>query len=154
METSIVKEDIVEKDEPDSTQLSDSVSKGLTQTEAEQRLLKYGYNELGEEKANPVLKFFSYLWGPIPWMIEIAAVLSAFAHHWEDLGIILALLVVNAIVGFWEEFQAGNAIAALKKQLALNAKVYRDKNWKSIPAREAIWFGCVSGILSRRMPSC
>ena len=138
METSIVKEDIVEKDEPDSTQLSDSVSKGLTQTEAEQRLLKYGYNELGEEKANPVLKFFSYLWGPIPWMIEIAAVLSAFAHHWEDLGIILALLVVNAIVGFWEEFQAGNAIAALKKQLALNAKVYRDKNWKSIPARELV----------------
>lgn len=138
METNLLKNNIVEETNPDSNQLSDSVSKGLTQTEAEQSLLKYGYNELTEEKPNPLLKFLSYLWGPIPWMIEIAALLSAFARHWEDLGIILTLLIVNAIVGFWEEFQAGNAIAALKKRLALNAKVYRDGNWKSIPARELV----------------
>jgi len=138
MEKNLLKNNIVEETNPDPNQLSGSVSEGLTHKEAEGRLEKYGYNELTEEKPNPLLKFLSYLWGPIPWMIEIAALLSAFARHWEDLGIILTLLIVNAIVGFWEEFQAGNAIAALKKRLALNAKVYRDGNWKSIPARELV----------------
>ncbi|MGD8403591.1 MAG: plasma-membrane proton-efflux P-type ATPase [Anaerolineales bacterium] len=132
------KENVVRESDLDSPHLSNSTTEGLTQKEAERRLAQYGHNELTEEKSNPLLKFLSYLWGPIPWMIEIAAVLSAFAHHWEDLGIILALLVVNAIVGFWEEFQAGNAIAALKKRLALNAKVYRDGIWKSIPARQLV----------------
>ena len=138
METNILQNNIVEETNHDSDQLSNSISEGLTEIEAEERLAKYGSNELTEEKTNPLLKFISYLWGPIPWMIEFAAVLSAFARHWEDLGIILALLIVNAIVGFWEEFQAGNAIAALKKRLALNAKVCRDGNWKSIPARQLV----------------
>ena len=138
METNILKNNIAEETSHDSDRLSNAVSEGLTQAEAERRLEKYGYNELTEEKTNPLLKFLSYLWGPIPWMIEIAALLSAFARHWDDLGIILTLLIVNAIVGFWEEFQAGNAIAALKKRLALNAKVYRDGNWTSIPARELV----------------
>jgi H+-transporting ATPase len=138
MDKNIIAKDIVNETASTATHLSDADSEGLTQVEAEQRLTKYGYNELLEEKANPLLKFLSYLWGPIPWMIEIAAVLSAFARHWDDLGIILVLLVANAIVGFWEEFQAGNAIAALRQRLALNAKVYRDKSWKSIPARELV----------------
>ncbi|HXJ15829.1 MAG TPA: cation-transporting P-type ATPase, partial [Candidatus Polarisedimenticolia bacterium] len=48
---------------------------GLTQAEAQARLAKYGYNELPEEKRNPLLKFLSYFWGPIAWMIEVAAIL-------------------------------------------------------------------------------
>jgi len=111
---------------------------GLTQTEAKSRLGQYGFNELPEEKISPVLKFLSYFWGPIPWMIEVAAILSALVHHWEDFGIILALLVMNAGVGFWEEFQAGNAIAALKATLALQARVKRDGAWITIPARELV----------------
>jgi H+-transporting ATPase len=108
---------------------------GLSSSEAEKRLQQYGYNELPEEKANPFLKFLSYFWGPIPWMIEVAAVLSAFVRHWEDFLIILILLVVNAVVGFWEEYHAGNTIAALKTKLALQAKVKRDHSWVSLPAR-------------------
>jgi H+-transporting ATPase len=115
-----------------------TLAHGLTQAEAERLLKEVGYNELVEKKVNPILKFFSYLWGPIPWMIEIAAILSGVARHWEDLGIILTLLIVNAVVGFWEEYQAGNAIAALKAKLALNAKVFRDRKWTSLPARELV----------------
>ena len=138
MEKNTIEKEIIDETVSASAHLSNTTSEGLTKTEAEQRLVKYGYNELTEEKTNPFLKFLSDLWGPIPWMIEIAAVLSAIARHWEDLGIILGLLVVNALVGFWEEFQAGSAIAALKKRLALNAKVYRDRNWRSVPARELV----------------
>jgi len=116
----------------------DSSPAGLSQTEAERRLADYGYNELTEKETNPLLKFLSYFWGPIPWMIEVAVVLSALVRHWADLGIILALLIVNALVGFWEEYQAGNTIAALKARLALQARVRRDNAWKIISARELV----------------
>jgi magnesium-transporting ATPase (P-type) len=62
---------------------------GLSSAEAQERLAKYDYNELPEKKTNVLLKFLSYFWWPIPWMIEAAAILSAVVHHWEDFGIIL-----------------------------------------------------------------
>jgi len=111
---------------------------GLTQAEAQTRLGQYGPNELTEKKTNELLKFLSYFWGPIPWMIEAAVVLSAIARHWPDFGIILLLLVANAVVGFWEEHQAGNAIAALKAKLAVKARVERDGKWVEPPARELV----------------
>lgn len=111
---------------------------GLSSSEAWSRIASYGYNELPEEKVNPFLKFLSYFWGPIPWMIEVAAGLSLLVRHWEDFVIILALLFMNAGVGFWEEFQAGNAIAALKAKLALHARAKRDGAWTTIPAREVV----------------
>jgi H+-transporting ATPase len=111
---------------------------GLSQAEVEQRLTDIGYNELSEKEINPFLKFLSYFWGPIPWMIEVAAILSLAVRHWADFGIILTLLVVNAIVGFWEEFQASNTIATLKARLAPEARVRRDGRWQTIPARELV----------------
>jgi H+-transporting ATPase len=65
-----------------------SNEKGLSTSEAEGRLQQYGYNEIAEKKINPLLKLLSYFWGPIPWMIEVAAILSAVVHHWEDFWII------------------------------------------------------------------
>jgi H+-transporting ATPase len=111
---------------------------GLTQAEAQKRLTQYGPNEIEEKKANPFLKFLTYFWGPIPWMIEAAVILSGLVRHWLDFFIILLLLVSNAVVGFWEEHQAGNAIAALKAKLAVNAKVKRDGKWATPAARELV----------------
>jgi H+-transporting ATPase len=111
---------------------------GLSQAEAQQRLEQYGYNEIAEKKVNPFLKFLTYFWGPIPWMIEAAVILSALVRHWPDFFIILVLLLANATVGFWEEYQAGNAIAALKAQLAIKARVKRDRKWTTLPARELV----------------
>jgi XFP-like protein/E1-E2 ATPase/D-xylulose 5-phosphate/D-fructose 6-phosphate phosphoketolase-like protein/cation transport ATPase-like protein len=115
-----------------------SADHGLSESEAQRLLEKSGYNELAEEAPNPVLKFLSYFWGPIPWMIEIAIVLSALVQHWTDMTMILILLLMNAGVGFWEEFQAGATLAALKAQLALQAQVKRDGVWRVIPARELV----------------
>jgi len=114
----------------------DTSENGLTQAEAEARLADYGSNEIPEEKSNPFLKFLTYFWGPIPWMIEIAAALSAVVRHWPDFIIIFVLLLANAVVGFWEEHQAGNAIAALKAKLAIKARVRRDGQWTSVEARD------------------
>jgi H+-transporting ATPase len=111
---------------------------GLTGAEAKKRLTEYGPNEIEEKKDNPFLKFLTYFWGPIPWMIEAAVVLSALAQHWPDFFIILLLLLSNAVVGFWEEHQAGSAIAALKATLAVEARVRRDGKWVTPPARELV----------------
>ena len=111
---------------------------GLTQAEAQKRLAQYGPNEIEEKKTNPLLKFLSYFWGPIPWMIEVAVILSGVVGHWPDFFIILVLLVANAVVGFWEEREAGNAIAALKSKLAIKARVKRDGKWVTPAARELV----------------
>jgi H+-transporting ATPase len=115
-----------------------SSPEGLTQAEAQKRLTQYGPNEIEEKKTNPLLKFLSYFWGPIPWMIEVAVILSGVVGHWPDFFIILLLLVANGVVGFWEEREAGNAIAALKAKLAVNARVRRDGKWVTPPARELV----------------
>jgi H+-transporting ATPase len=115
-----------------------SSPEGLSQAEAQKRLTQYGPNEIEEKKTNPFLKFLSYFWGPIPWMIEVAVILSGVVRHWPDFFIILLLLVANAVVGFWEEHEAGNAIAALKAKLAIKARVKRDGKWVTPEARELV----------------
>jgi len=115
-----------------------SSPEGLTQAEAQKRLTQYGPNELTEKKTNLFLKFLSYFWGPIPWMIEVAVILSGVVRHWPDFFIILLLLVTNAVVAFWEERQAGNEIAALKAKLAIKARVIRDGKWINPAARELV----------------
>jgi H+-transporting ATPase len=111
---------------------------GLSQTEAVKRLAQYGPNEIEEDKPNVFLKILSYFWGPIPWMIEVAVILSGVVRHWPDFFIILVLLVANAAVGFFEERQAGNAIEALKAKLAVKARVKRDGKWVTPPARDLV----------------
>lgn len=111
---------------------------GLTTEEATKRLERTGPNEIPEKKANPLRKFFQYFWGPIPWMIEGAAIMSVVIHHMEDFYIIFSLLLMNAVVGFWQEHKAENAIELLKQKLSLTAKVLRDGNWLQIPARNLV----------------
>ncbi len=123
---------------PDTLDKLSASAEGLTREEVEKRLEEYGYNEITEKKVNPLVKFLIYFWGPIPWMIEIAAILSAVIHHWADFWIIAALLLVNAVVGFWQEHKAENAIELLRKRLALNAKVLRDGTWQVVPSRELV----------------
>jgi H+-transporting ATPase len=119
-------------------QYLDSNENGLSESDAEARLAFYGLNTIQEQHKSAILKFLSYFWGPIPWMIEIAATLSAVAHNTEELVIILILLFFNAIVGFWQEYQAGNAIEQLKKNLALKARVLRDGQWLSVDAEHLV----------------
>ncbi len=111
---------------------------GLSSEEASKRLEVFGPNEISEKKKNPLLKFLSYFWGPIPWMIEAAAILSALIQHWEDFIVILVMLMINAVVGFWQEKKADDTIELLRHKLATQAKVLRDRNWIEVPARELV----------------
>jgi H+-transporting ATPase len=132
------KDDLKSLSMPEVEKKLGSSPDGLSQAEAEKRLTQYGPNEIVEKKTNLFLKFLTYFWGPIPWMIEAAVILSAVARHWPDFGIILVLLLANAFVRFWEEREAGNAIEALKAELAIKARVKRDGKWVTPAARELV----------------
>jgi H+-transporting ATPase len=124
---------------PDDTSESPRGSlTGLSTAEATRLREQYGFNDIPEEKRNPLLKFLSYFWGPIPWMIETAAIISAVIANWEDFVIILLLLLINAFVGFLQERKAENAIELLKKRLAPRARVLRDGTWQELAARELV----------------
>ena len=107
---------------------------GLSTQEAQQRLQQYGPNALEEKKKNAWAVFGGYFWGPMPWMIEAAAVMAIAVHDYMDFTIILALLLFNAILGFWHEHEAANALDALKGALAQQAEALRDEKWQTIPA--------------------
>ena len=126
---------------------------GLTQAEAQKRLTQYGPNGIAKKKTNPFLKFLSCFWSPIPWMIEIAVILSGVVGRWPDFFIILLLLVANAVVEFREEHAAGNAIEALKAKLAIKARVKRDRKWINPPARELVPGGVIRMRLGDIVPA-
>jgi len=115
-----------------------ATKQGLSSSEAEKRLIEYGPNDIPEKKENPLRKLLSYFWGPIPWMIEAAVILSAIIRHWPDFGIIFTLLILNAVVGFWQEHKAGNAIELLKQRLAVRARILRDGKWLEMPAAKLV----------------
>ena len=90
----------------------------LLQVEAQDLLAEYDHDESPKQQTiHPISMFFSYFWGPIPWLIESSAILSAVARRWEVSGIILILLLVDAYLGFWQEYQAGNIIRTFTEML-------------------------------------
>ncbi|MBN1698158.1 MAG: plasma-membrane proton-efflux P-type ATPase [Spirochaetales bacterium] len=111
---------------------------GLDDREAERRGAEYGYNRIEEKTTHPLLKLLSYFWGPIPWMIEIAGVLSGILGRWEDTAVIAVLLLVNVATAFWEEYKASSTIAALKKRMAVSSRVKRNGNWIMKGAEEIV----------------
>lgn len=111
---------------------------GLDAAQASKLLTQYGHNAIEEQKQSTLLRFLSYFWGPIPWMVEVAAILSALVQHWPDFFNILALLFFNAGLGFWQEFKAANALDALKAGMALKAHALRDGKWAVIAARDLV----------------
>ncbi|KUJ09197.1 plasma membrane ATPase [Mollisia scopiformis] len=119
-------------------QLQTDTSTGLTEIEVLTRRKKYGMNQMKEEKENLILKFFGYFVGPIQFVMEAAAVLAAGLKDWVDFGVICALLLLNAAVGFIQEFQAGSIVDELKKTLALKAVVLRDGQLYEIEAPEVV----------------
>ena len=111
---------------------------GLSQDEAARRLREIGFNEILEASISPLRRFLGNFWGPIPWMIEGAALMALVLGAWGTLLIVLGNLGLNAIVAFWEEQRADRAITALRRRLSPQARVCRDGAWRTIPAREIV----------------
>jgi H+-transporting ATPase len=119
-------------------ELDSKAGQGLSSEEVTRRLSRFGHNEIREKEEPLWHRVLRRFWGPIPWMIETAAVLSAVVQKWEDFGIILVMLLVNAGLDFFQEGRALNALKALKQGLANEVMVLRDGAFKSVPARELV----------------
>ncbi|XP_012442327.2 plasma membrane ATPase 4 [Gossypium raimondii] len=109
---------------------------GLSSEEGANRLQIFGPNKLEEKKESKILKFLGFMWNPLSWVMEAAAIMAiALANgdgkppDWQDFVGIVCLLVINSTISFIEENNAGNAAAALMAGLAPKTKVLRDGKW-------------------------
>ncbi|GMH14181.1 hypothetical protein Nepgr_016022 [Nepenthes gracilis] len=110
---------------------------GLITEEAEARLKIFGPNKLEEKPENKFLKFLSFMWNPLSWVMEAAAVMALILANgggegpdWQDFVGIICLLLINSTISFIEENNAGNAAQALMARLAPKTKVLRDGQWQ------------------------
>ncbi|KAH9734226.1 ATPase 11 plasma membrane-type-related [Citrus sinensis] len=118
---------------------------GLSTEAAEQRLSTFGYNKLEEKRESKILKFLGFMWNPLSWVMEAAAIMAIVLANgggkppeWQDFIGITTLLLINSTVCFIQENNAGAASAALMARLAPKAKVLRDGNWKEEDAANLV----------------
>ncbi|KAL6843241.1 hypothetical protein ACP4OV_026954 [Aristida adscensionis] len=109
---------------------------GLSSEEAQARIAVFGPNKLEEKKESKLLKFLGFMWNPLSWVMEVAAIMAiALANgdgkppDWQDFIGIVALLLLNSTISYWEESNAGSAAEALMANLAPKTKVLRDGRW-------------------------
>ncbi|CAI0549425.1 unnamed protein product [Linum tenue] len=131
---------------------------GLTTQAADERLAIFGHNKLEEKKESKVLKFLGFMWNPLSWVMEAAAIMAiALANgggkppDWQDFVGIITLLVINSTISFVEENNAGNAAAALMASLAPKAKVLRDGRWSEQDASILVP-GDISALTGESLP--
>ena len=124
---------------PDTLQaLRVNPATGLGRRDVEASRKEHGYNEVAEQKEHPILKFLGKFWGLSAWMLELIMALSLWLQNYADFGIVGALLVVNAVLGFWQERRAAGVMETLRRRLQVSARVLRDSSWQVIPARELV----------------
>lgn len=114
----------------EAIRLLETTTDGLTESEASNRIGIFGFNEVAEKKRNPVLDFLSRYWGPMPWLLELAIVLSSVLHHSLEAIIIFALLTINTVIGYTQARGSQKALEALKRRLAIKARVLRNRKWE------------------------
>ncbi|CAF1066729.1 unnamed protein product [Adineta ricciae] len=139
------KYDLSTMKEGDVFKMLDTKKEGLNDDQIKERLEKFGHNRLDEKTQSPIIQFLLFMWNPLSWVMEAAAVVAIAvsngggrAPDWEDFVGIILLLLANSIIGFIEQRNAGSAVKSLMKSLAPEAKVKRNGQWKVIDAAELV----------------
>ena len=118
--------------------LSADQKNGLSSDEAKSRVVQFGFNEIPERRKNLFLLFLKKFWGMSAWMIEAIAILSLCLHKRSDFYVAVGLLLVNAVIGFFQERRAQHVVAMLKSKLQVQTRALRDGKWQDLPARELV----------------
>ncbi|CDS03438.1 Putative H-transporting ATPase [Lichtheimia ramosa] len=139
------KYDMSTMDTNDVLALLQTSQDGLTSSDAEARTEKFGPNKIETKEINPFLQFLGFMWNPLSWVMEAAALVAIAVSNgggrppdWPDFVGIILLLLANSVIGFLEERQAGNAVKALMDALAPECKVKRDGEWKTMEAASLV----------------
>jgi len=146
-------EDLYDKDKVDLEQvvledvwtLLQTRETGLTEAEAAERIGIFGHNKLEAKETSAILQFLSFMWNPLSWVMEGAAIVAIALSNgegrppdWQDFIGIVLLLIINSTIGFIEERNAGNAVKALMASLAPKGKVRRDGEWREMEASDLV----------------
>lgn len=116
-----------------------SRSQGLTDVQAQQRQIEYGSNILPPAKhQGPLLRFMLQFHNILIYVLLAAAAVTAFLGHWVDSGVIVGVVVINALIGFIQEGKAEKALDAIRQMLSFNAQVLRDGRRHDIPAQQLV----------------
>jgi H+-transporting ATPase len=110
------------------------MTSGLTQAEAEALLVRFGPNAIAIKREHWLLTLARRFWGPIPWVLEVALVLTLVTRRYGDGIAIGFLLLFNAVIAAWQEGKARNALELLRSRLVIQARVKRDGQWTTLPA--------------------
>ncbi|MHB0998653.1 MAG: cation-translocating P-type ATPase [Armatimonadota bacterium] len=117
----------------------DTTRDGLSDVEAKKRLEQYGANELKETaRISPIIAFLNQFRSPLIYILMLAALFSFASGHPIDGFVILAIVILNAVIGFYQEYQAERALEALKKISALQATVIRDNEEVEIDSSDLV----------------
>ncbi|KAF2135283.1 uncharacterized protein K452DRAFT_323142 [Aplosporella prunicola CBS 121167] len=118
--------------------LEAEINQGISESDVQTRRKRFGFNEITTEKENMFLKFLGFFQGPVLYTMELAVLLAAGLRDWVDFGVIIGILLLNAIVGWYQEKQAADVVASLKGDIAMRANVVRDGREQNILARELV----------------
>ncbi|HVV70667.1 MAG TPA: plasma-membrane proton-efflux P-type ATPase, partial [Verrucomicrobiae bacterium] len=113
-------------------------NRGLTTAEAQARLNQSGPNAVAEERVHPVKNLLKRFWAPIPWLLEATIIIQLFLHEAVEAAVIGGLLILNATISLVQEGRAQKALALLRQQLRVQARVRRDDAWSTIPAEDVV----------------
>ena len=116
----------------------DASKNGLNDEQVKARLSKYGFNIVEKEKESRIKKFLIKFWSPVPWMLEVTAIISYALGKRVDTYIILALLLFNSLVSFFQESKANNALELLEKKMMTNARVLRNSAWIEVQSKDLV----------------
>lgn len=127
--------------------------KGLTTEEAQKLQQEYGFNEIKQKETSPVIDFLKRFTGLTAFVIEGAMIISLIMKRYVDASVMFFLLLLNAILGFSEEFRASKAVEALSQKISVNAHVLRDGVFKEIPSRELVPTDVVKIVMGDIVPA-
>jgi H+-transporting ATPase len=113
-------------------------AQGLSSADARELLSRYGPNSIADVEMRPIRRLLGKFWAPVPWLLEATVLLEVVLGKYIEAGVILALLIFNAAIGYFQESRAQATLAALKSRLSLTASVLRDQAWMTIPAAELV----------------
>ena len=116
-----------------------SLPRGLSAAEADERLQRFGPNQVAEQRRRPLLLgLLGRFWAPVPWMLEATVALEAALGKWVEAGVVAGLLAFNAGLAVVQEGRAQDAVSLLRSRLRVIARVHRDGRWQTLAAEQLV----------------
>lgn len=129
----------LESKEDITRHLNTDSHEGLSESEAQKRLQEFGYNQLIEQPKVSAVRLFLYQFSSvIVWILIVAAIIAGVLREWVDTLAIIVIVILNALLGFFQEYRAEKSLAALRKMVTPSSKVIRNGKLQTLPSKRIV----------------